>query len=315
MKNIDNPNNNINTHNNMDPWGHSGVSNPFVLAAIKGEEEVIKLIKEGKDINARDKENGKTALMQLVTMGKDVGHIRLLLKYGAEINLQDKEGNTALMLAVKYGELNFVEVLLKEYKADPNIKDKEGKTPLMRVGIKEDMSDIEHADHKIIALLLDNGADAELRDNQCKTALMNAAENKGVDVIKEFIIRGVDIDIEDPYHRTAEAFAQSTEVRQLLQKASEYKKSPAPLLYDLAFRFARGKAGDPDMFIYNVDSSMLPDEVTEIINEIKVNMQPTVKKCPPHIKQVNNWVEKINTEASVKRENKIKRVVDFLNEI
>jgi ankyrin repeat protein len=55
-----------------------------------------------------------------------------LLKFGANPNLQDSHGNTALHIAALGSELEAVNLLL-QYNADPNIQNKKGNTPLHNV--------------------------------------------------------------------------------------------------------------------------------------------------------------------------------------
>ena len=55
--------------------------------------------------------------------------VKLLLKSGANPNIQNKDKNTALILASRYNRIENVRLLL-ENSADPNIKNKENKTAL-----------------------------------------------------------------------------------------------------------------------------------------------------------------------------------------
>lgn len=59
--------------------------------------------------------------------------LNLLLDAGADLNIQDIDGNTPLHIAVRYGYQDTVQLLLKAG-ADPNIKNMDGDTPF-RVGI------------------------------------------------------------------------------------------------------------------------------------------------------------------------------------
>ncbi len=54
---------------------------------------------------------------------------RILLEHGADINLQDKKGWTALMLACFFEQDKAAKLLL-EHGADVNIKNRKGKTAL-----------------------------------------------------------------------------------------------------------------------------------------------------------------------------------------
>ncbi len=56
--------------------------------------------------------------------------VRLLIQGGADINQQDAQGNTALMHALGYSDIDVIETLIKAG-ADLNIKDNQGNTALM----------------------------------------------------------------------------------------------------------------------------------------------------------------------------------------
>ena len=88
------------------------------------------LVQHKADVNARTK-SGLTALM--------VGHQNvwpeppekdiILLTNGANPDLQENDGNTALHQAVRTGQTNIIAALL-DYKANPNIQNNDGLTPL-----------------------------------------------------------------------------------------------------------------------------------------------------------------------------------------
>ena len=62
-------------------------------AARKGNVEIVKmLLKEGADVNARDK-YGRTALYVAAWRGH-VEIVKMLLKEGADVNAADNDGNT-----------------------------------------------------------------------------------------------------------------------------------------------------------------------------------------------------------------------------
>ena len=66
--------------------------------------------------------SNQTALMLAVKHGK-ADLVELLLANGAAINLQDSDGSTALMCAVDHGSLNIVKLLLTRPECDVDIVD------------------------------------------------------------------------------------------------------------------------------------------------------------------------------------------------
>ena len=86
----------------------------------------------GADINAQNKD-GRTALMCAVRSDYNLHIVELLLHpqiegvVGSDVNIKDKNGNTALMLAVTSWQPHNVELLLK-YGADMEIKNNDGDT-------------------------------------------------------------------------------------------------------------------------------------------------------------------------------------------
>ena len=62
--------------------------------------------------------------------------VRLLVAKGANVNVQDKSKNTALMFACDEEELEAVKILL-EAGANPNLKDEDGETALEKTDSDE----------------------------------------------------------------------------------------------------------------------------------------------------------------------------------
>jgi ankyrin repeat protein len=101
----------------------------LMLAAYNGRRDVVNfLLSKGAEVDIHDKV-GQTPLMAAVSPDKpDLEIIRLLLKYGAGVNIQrKKDGWTALMLAAKSEQIPIVKILL-EHKADLKIKSLTGET-------------------------------------------------------------------------------------------------------------------------------------------------------------------------------------------
>lgn len=107
--------------NEIDKRGFS----PLIIACYRGNVAVAEyLIANVKNINYASAQG--TALAGLVMhFNKDLAE--KLLKKGANPNIVDLNGETALFLAVKSNNVEFVELLLA-HNADTSIKDKQQKT-------------------------------------------------------------------------------------------------------------------------------------------------------------------------------------------
>lgn len=124
----------------------------------------------GCDVNLQDKQGG-TALMDACVTGHG-NYAEQILKKGAKVNVQDHNGYTALHFAVTGGVHLFKPHL--EAGADPNIANDRGNTPLHIIcdGYFRP-ADLEKIEHLVKAQ-----ADLELQNKRCQTPLMLAA-NEG----------------------------------------------------------------------------------------------------------------------------------------
>jgi ankyrin repeat protein len=98
---------------------------------------------------------------------------RLLLERGADVNAQDKDHTTSLLLAIQRNLYDIVRILLTRG-AEPNVKNQNGQTPshLLLEGDFANEDDIPGLVH----LLLDRGADVNALDQNYATPLWLAAE-------------------------------------------------------------------------------------------------------------------------------------------
>ena len=111
-------------------------STALIEASSIGHLEIVQCIlaevEKGKKVDINDKDNcGFSALMYALNKGRtDIAEC--LRKKGADINTRDYNGWTPLMYASKYGYIDVVKYLIKniKHKADVNIENKEGETAL-----------------------------------------------------------------------------------------------------------------------------------------------------------------------------------------
>ncbi len=127
-----------------------------------------KLAAPGRDVNLADR-RGRTALMVATSKG-EIPLMRRLLDLGAEVDKRNAGGGTALMFAAQYNRGAAARLLL-HHGARTDIQAAKSWDALMIASLK--------GSDDVIEALLENGADPNLRDYQGFTPLMRAvAENR-----------------------------------------------------------------------------------------------------------------------------------------
>jgi ankyrin repeat protein len=130
-----------------------GGSTPLLYATLYGDAEAVqRLIKSGADPNIKNAA-GATALMWAVN---DLEKTRLLIEAGADVNARSEDGRTPLIIAAtRYGSSQIVKLLL-DHGANPSVK-----VP----GPNGDMTPLAEAaysgDAAVLQLLLEHGADTK----------------------------------------------------------------------------------------------------------------------------------------------------------
>ena len=151
---------------------------PLMMSSKGYDGETTKLLLErGADLSARDEEGG-----QAIHYAAEEGNLppfKMLVEAGADINARDDRGCTPLMRAIENFTFKSAEYLIA-CGADVNAQNDEGQTALMLVSPNNSNACF------FARLLLDAGADRELRDKNGKTAAETAAQNTEED-ISEFL--------------------------------------------------------------------------------------------------------------------------------
>ena len=124
---------------------------------------------------------GSTPLMYAALYG-DAGSVRRLLGNGANPNIQNDAGATALLWAVDDEERTR---LLLEGGADPNARSGEGRTALIIAAGRFGSS-------AVVKLLLDHGADPSAISSQGQSAASAAALAGDEEVLRILVARGAD---------------------------------------------------------------------------------------------------------------------------
>ncbi|WP_375288176.1 ankyrin repeat domain-containing protein [Sphingomonas sp.] len=109
------------------------------VKSAKGQEVIDMLDEPGQTIiNTKDISSGEGAL-HIVVKRQDLTYLKYLLSRGADANLRDARGNTPLLLAVQYGQVDMIPVLTNA-RANPNLANASGETPLIRAVQKRDLA-------------------------------------------------------------------------------------------------------------------------------------------------------------------------------
>ena len=184
---------------------------PIIEAAKTGNTEVVKLqLKEHVNVNIQD-EDGVTALM-LASLNGHTQVVELLLKNNADVNIQKEDGVTALMLASQNGHTQIVELLLQE-NIDVNVQGTNGENALMMA--------VDHGHTKIAELLLKKIENINTQDKNGFTALMIASKKDQIFVVELLLKENADVNIQNKEGVTALMIASGngyTQVVELLLK-------------------------------------------------------------------------------------------------
>ena len=164
----------------------------LIVAAHEGFSDIVQqLLEYGADPNSISDIDGSTALHCVLshteTLHKDdkekkLKIIQRLIEKGANINIQNEDGVTALMMGTDDGLSEVAELLLQNG-ADPNIHSNNGITALMHA--------CNHGNSKVAKSLLRYNANPQLVDNDGFTASIHALRS-GNKVLAYELVNGRD---------------------------------------------------------------------------------------------------------------------------
>ncbi len=154
--------------------------NPLLIrAAVSANADGIHyLLDHGFDINVKEPNNGRTALLMAVDFGNPDG-ARALAMRGADVNVADKDGMTPLSITVKKGDKELVDLFLKKGARLDAADPLEGKTVLHEAALRGYSG--------VIETLQAGGIDKNAKDKDGRTALSYALKygnQKAADLLR-----------------------------------------------------------------------------------------------------------------------------------
>jgi len=163
---------------NGNGMGHG--DSPIYTATYNGFIPVMEiLLNHSADIEIPN-ERGRTPIMHINRVSKNIAALSLLIARGANINATDKDGYTALAHATQDGEIPAMKLLLNSG-ADTEIADNMGQTPIFHTGssrMAKEYSLGQKEKEEALSLLLGKGAKIDAEDKNGKTAYGVAMCNK-----------------------------------------------------------------------------------------------------------------------------------------
>ncbi|KAH9488440.1 hypothetical protein Btru_062821 [Bulinus truncatus] len=174
-----------------------------------------KRMKLNLDINRTNK-NQETALFKAAAFGR-TNNVKILIKYGCDVNISTLDEQTALLIAVSKADANIhlensiekrfggnllhyvpdmtIAQYLVENKIDINQRDQLGRSPLY-MAIKRRKTDLVH-------FLLNKGANVNAVTSTSNTALMLATKLQNLELVTTLLAVGADINIQNRLGWTA----------------------------------------------------------------------------------------------------------------
>lgn len=221
---------------------HAAISDcdkELMLAALDGSKtKVTQCIKKGADVNARDLReklavdlalegnHRKAAIileiaaitilplkqadkdLLIATLENDQTAIHEAFKNGADDDVKNQFGNTALMLAAEYNKLLAAKTLINEgVNVDTN---DQGYTALIWAASSSNL--------EIAQLLVEHKADPNIVYKKDLTALSYACHRGDVDIVRLLLLHGADVSSDETYN-AVKRFAHEPEISRMLKEA------------------------------------------------------------------------------------------------
>ncbi|OGN59429.1 MAG: hypothetical protein A3F40_00385 [Chlamydiae bacterium RIFCSPHIGHO2_12_FULL_27_8] len=168
------------TQGNIDSFLMRYPTNPlFYSISFSAGNCLKKFIEAGANINIDDC-NGNTLLLKAVE-SSTLEVISLLLRHGANPLFENQSNDSALSRAIEYGRNDIVQMFL-EHLGNKDVYNSECETPLMLA--------ILYNNYELIRLLILNQVNVNNTNNLDQTPLMYAVQSKNIEIIRLLVENG-----------------------------------------------------------------------------------------------------------------------------
>jgi len=179
---------------------------PLHAASYRGLSGIVTLLLEfGADVDAQDNRNLTPLLLVSQSQpiyGGDTKAAQLLLEHGANIHVRNENGQMPLHMASHHGLSGIVALLLK-FGADVDAQDNDTMTPLLLVSQARRCSSGDDSQiTKTALLLLEHGASIHVRNKNGQMPLHTASHHGLSGIVALLLKFGADVDAQDNYTMT-----------------------------------------------------------------------------------------------------------------
>lgn len=234
-----------------------------------------------------------TALHCAIRWSESTEITKLLIDSGADLNLQDSEGDTPLGLACYLGNSKLVKILLQEADCKIDLASDYGSTPLHRAAARNESSEITEllvtsgadinqvgrsdvgsplqaacrnakAGNEIIEYLLDHGANLHAQVGTLGFAISTAALSGTPEIIRLLLQRGATVNVADAMSRTPihiSCVGGSLNFQEIYKAGGNHNLRAKDRLERTVFHWA-AQHGSPDIL-----EDLIAELGTELINE------------------------------------------------
>jgi len=134
--------------------------------------------------------------------------VRQLVQCGADVNFANANTVTPLMAAAQWKRLDVIEFLLENGASLRSVDEADGRTALMYACLS--------GSHRCAELLVEAGADVNVRDRYGMTALMMAAAAGGTEMVRLLVDAGAEVEAHDELGFTAMDWAKKWEKKNVI---------------------------------------------------------------------------------------------------